>query len=217
MNTFPYLKNIRNKDTEISGKKIKISLSLPDKLIVMFGQNFAKTMLKIAGWKCIANVPDFDKCVLVVAPHTSNWDFLMGKLGYTALGRNANFAIKQEWLRGPIGWCLKKIGGIGVNRGKASHFTDQIAEIYRNRDRFSIAITPEGTRKRNAKWKKGFYQIALKANVPIVLVKIDYGKKELNLFQVFEPTGDEHADMLAIQQLYKGTVAKHPAQFAITE
>jgi 1-acyl-sn-glycerol-3-phosphate acyltransferase len=183
----------------------------------MFGQNLCKAILKIAGWKCTASVPNFDKCILVVAPHTSNWDFVMGKLGYTAMGRNANFVIKQEWLKGPLGWMLKKIGGVGVDRSKASHFTDQIAEVYKNSERFSIAITPEGTRKRNPKWKKGFYHIAMKANVPIVLVKIDYGKKELNLFQVFEPTGDEHADLRSIQQLYKGTVAKHPAQFAIQE
>ena len=156
-----------------------------------------------------------DKCVICVAPHTSNWDFIMGKLGYTALGRNANFVIKQEWLKGPAGGLLTKLGGIGVDRSKPSQFTDQMAELYRTRTKFNLAITPEGTRKANPKWKKGFYHIAMKAQVPIALVKIDYAKKEMILFDVFTPTGDEQADIFAIQQKYAGVTAKYPEKFVL--
>lgn len=180
-------------------------------------QKIAQFILKMIGWKYEALTPDFDKCIIVVAPHTSNLDFLMGKIAYTALGRNANFVIKKEWLKGPIGFILKKMGGIGVDRSKANRFTDEIAEIYRTRDKFSMAITPEGTRKRNAKWKKGFYHIAMKAQVPIVLVKIDYKEKYLGLFEVFTPTGDEHADLKTIQQKYRTVTARHPEQFSIGE
>jgi 1-acyl-sn-glycerol-3-phosphate acyltransferase len=183
----------------------------------MFGQRLCKGLLRLFGWKWEALAPDYDKCVLVVAPHTSNWDFIMGKLGYTALGRNANFVIKQEWMKGPLGWFFDKLGGIGVDRSKPSHFTDQMAEIYRTRKRFNIAITPEGTRKPNPKWKKGFYHIAIKAGVPIVLVKIDYKKKLMSLFGVFEPTGNESADIFAIQQLYKEVTPKNPANFILPE
>jgi len=178
-------------------------------------QKFAQICLKLMGWKYEALTPDFKKSILLVAPHTSNWDFMMGKLAYTALGRNANFVIKNEWMNGPLGFIFKKLGGIGVDRHNATHFTDQIAEIYNTRDRFNLAITPEGTRKRNPKWKKGFYHIAIKAKVPIVLVVIDYKKKDMSLFDVFTPTGDEHADIKAIQQKYKGATGKHPDQFSI--
>ena len=178
-------------------------------------RKIAQLLLNLMGWKYEALTPDFDKCILLVAPHTSNWDFLMGKLAYTAMGRNANFVIKKEWMVWPLGILVKKLGGIGVDRSKANRFTDQIAEIYQTSKQFSLAITPEGTRKRNSKWKKGFYHIAIKAQVPIVLVKIDYKEKYMALFEVFTPTGDEHADIKAIQQKYKGVSGKYPDQFSI--
>jgi len=181
----------------------------------MIAQKIAQRILKLMGWKYESLTPDFDKCILVVAPHTSNQDFFMGKLGYTALGRNANFVIKKEWMIWPIGILIKKLGGIGVDRSKVTRFTDQIAEIYRIHDKFTLAITPEGTRKRNPKWKKGFYHIAIKAQIPIVLVKIDYKKKYIALFEVFTPTGDEIADIKAIQQKYKEVSGKYPDQFSI--
>jgi len=178
-------------------------------------RKIAQLLLNLMGWKYEALTPDFDKCILLVAPHTSNWDFLMGKLGYMAMGRKANFVIKKEWMVWPIGILVKKIGGIGVDRSKANRFTDQIAEIYQKSEQFSLAITPEGTRKRNSKWKKGFYHIAIKAQVPIVLVKIDYKEKYMALFEVFTPTGDEQADIKAIQEKYKGVTGKYPDQFSI--
>jgi len=178
---------------------------------------FAQIVLNTIGWKYEALTPDFDKCVLLVAPHTSNWDFILGKLGYAAMGRNANFVIKNEWMKGPLGFIFKLLGGIGVDRSKASRFTDQIADLFPTLDKFSLAITPEGTRKLNSKWKKGFYHIASKAHVPIVLVVIDYKKKYMALFDVFYPTGDEHADLKAIQQKYKGASGKYPEQFSIGE
>lgn len=181
----------------------------------MFAQGLCKGILKLFGWKWVTSIPDMDKCVICVAPHTSNWDFIMGKLAYTAMGRNANFVIKQEWLNGPVGGLLTKLGGIGVDRSKPSQFTDQMAELYRTRTKFNLAITPEGTRKANPKWKKGFYHIAMKAHVPIALVKIDYAKKEMTLFEIFTPTGDEQADIFAIQQKYVGVTAKHPEKFVL--
>jgi 1-acyl-sn-glycerol-3-phosphate acyltransferase len=183
----------------------------------MRGQKFCQILLKTFGWKWEALVPELDKSVLMVAPHTSNWDFIMGKLAYTALGRYANFVIKNEWMKGPAGWLLKKLGGIGVDRRNAHHFTDYIAEQYRTRDKFNVAITPEGTRKPNPKWKKGFYQIALKAEVPIILVKIDYGIKTVSLFKLYHPTGDEQKEIAEIQSLYKGVIAKHPENFVLPE
>ncbi|NLE31819.1 MAG: acyltransferase [Bacteroidales bacterium] len=179
-------------------------------------QGIARFMLKVCGWTCSAHTPDYKKSVLVVAPHTSNWDFVWGKLGYTALGRNANFVIKQEWINVPVlGYLLKKMGGIPVDRSKVSHFTDHIAELYRQREAFNVAITPEGTRKRNPRWKRGFYHIAIKAQVPIILVTIDYGKKHMSLSAEFTPTGDEHADIKAVMNHFKDITPKHPENFSI--
>jgi len=180
-------------------------------------KKLAQIILKLIGWKFEALTPDFDKCILMVAPHTSNWDFPLGELGYTSAGRKAHFVIKKEWTTGPLGFLIRRLGGIGVDRSHASHFTDDVADLFRTRQKFCLAITPEGTRKRNARWKKGFYHIALKANVPIVLVKIDYKEKCMSMFEVFTPTGDEHADIKAIQQKYKGVTAKYPENFSIGE
>lgn len=181
-------------------------------------QAIARFILKVCGWTYEVNTPDYKKCVLVVAPHTSNWDFIWGKLGYTAMGRNAHFVIKQEWLKVPVvGYLLKKLGAVPVNRSKITHFTDQIAKEFSRREAFSIAITPEGTRKRTPRWKRGFYHIAVKAQVPIVLVSIDYGKKLMRLGADFHPTGDEQADMKVIMNHYKDVVAKYPEHFSIGE
>lgn len=183
----------------------------------MIGKKIAQIILSIIGWKCEVLTPDFDKCVLVVAPHTSNWDFILGELGYTAIGRKANFVMKKELMVGLPGIFLRKLGGIAVDRKNPSHFTDHIADIFRTEKTFRLAITPEGTRKRTPKWKKGFYQIALKAQVPMILIKIDYKEKKMSLFEVFTPTGDEAADIKAIKLRYKGVTAKYPDQFNIED
>lgn len=181
----------------------------------MIKQIIAKKILDLMGWKYEILTPNFDKCLLVVAPHTSNWDFLMGKLFYAAVDRDSNFVIKKQWMAWPFGYFIRKMGGIPVDRSKVNRFTDQVADIFKTRKKFNLAITPEGTRERNPKWKKGFYHIAIKAEVPIVLVQVDYKKKYMALFEVFTPTGDEAADMKAIMQKYKGVTAKYPDQFSI--
>jgi 1-acyl-sn-glycerol-3-phosphate acyltransferase len=175
----------------------------------------ARLILKLIGWTYSANTPDFKKSVLVVAPHTSNWDFIIGELGYRAMGRKAHFVIKREWMIWPIGWLIRLLGGFPVDRSKPSHFNEQIIELFKTRETFNLAITPEGTRKRNPKWKRGFYRLAVKAGVPIVLVKIDYGQKHMSLFDVFQPTGNESADIKAVKEKYRGAVGRHPDQFSI--
>ena len=183
----------------------------------MVAQKICQGILHLFGWKWEATAPDIKKCVLCVAPHTSNWDFVIGRLGYTALGRNADFVIKKEWMKGPAGCILRKMGGIGVDRSKAHRFTDHMAELYQKRDILNLAVTPEGTRKATPKWKKGFYHIALKANVPIIMVKIDYKTKTISLFDTFYPTGDETNDIWNIQQLFKDVTPRNPKNFILPE
>ena len=177
--------------------------------------NFSKFLLRCAGWRVLDLVPDEPKCVICVAPHTSNWDFIVGKLAYNALERNASFLMKKEWFRFPLGSLFRSLGGIPVDRSKKTSVTDQLAEVFRTRSSFQLAITPEGTRKPNPDWKKGFYYIALKANVPIHLAYLDYGRKEAGVGARFIPTGDEQTDIEQIKAFYKDKQGKKPANFVL--
>ena len=156
---------------------------------------------------------DIPKGVICVAPHTSNWDFILGKLYYTALGKEACFLIKKEWFFFPFNLIFGAMGGIPVNRKQNESVTDQMAALFKERDSFQLAITPEGTRKKTTEWKRGFYYIALKANVPILLAYIDYKTKEVGIGRVFYPTGNADADIEEIQRYYKHFTGKHPANF----
>jgi 1-acyl-sn-glycerol-3-phosphate acyltransferase len=175
----------------------------------------SKFLLKIMGWKTTATIPEIKKLVICVAPHTSNWDFIIGKLFYTALGGKASFLIKQEWLKPPFRTVLINMGAIGVNRGKNTSLTDQLAKVFQEKDEFHLAITPEGTRKKVDKWKLGFYQIAKKAGVPIAMISIDYKIKEVGILGIYHPTDDEEKDINAIKSFYLHANAKYPKQFSL--
>ena len=174
-----------------------------------------KFILRLIGWKVVGQTDYPPKCVICVAPHTSNWDLPLGLVVYTSLGRKASFLIKKEWFFFPMNLIFKVLGGIPVDRSRKTSLTDQIAEIYGQRDSFQLAITPEATRKRNPEWKKGFYYIAVAANVPIVVTALDYKKKEANFIKVVIPSGDVDADIEIIKSCYTDVTAKHPEQFAL--
>lgn len=175
----------------------------------------SRFILKLFGWKVVVDVPDLKKCVICVAPHTSNWDFIIGKLAYLSIGRYARFMIKKSWFFFPLNLIFEAMGGVPVDRKQRSELTDQIVEQFNCRERFGIAITPEATRKRNSDWKKGVYFIALKAHVPIVLAYIDYRKKEVGLSRTFVPTGDYDRDIVIIKDFYKNVTARNPQNFAL--
>lgn len=174
-----------------------------------------KAILRMAGWRLgPTSGVELPKCVICVAPHTSNWDFIIGKLFYTSIGCDASFLIKKEWFFFPFNLLFNWLGGVPIDRGKQTSVTDQMAERFRASERFQLAITPEGTRKWAEEWKKGFYYIALKANVPILVACIDYGKKEAGIKTVFHPTGDAEREIRTIREMYRGATACHPENFA---
>ncbi|MFZ4455713.1 MAG: 1-acyl-sn-glycerol-3-phosphate acyltransferase [Bacteroidales bacterium] len=177
----------------------------------------SQLLLKCAGWKSVVTVDFPEKCIICVAPHTSNWDFVIGKLFYTSIGKTASFLIKNSWFFFPFNLFFTSIGGVPVDRSKSGELTDILANEFLVRDRFQLAITPEGTRKLIPNWKKGFYFIALKAQVPIVLVTFDYGSKTVGVNRVFVPTGDEEKDLREIRLHYQNVVACHPEKFSIGE
>lgn len=174
----------------------------------------SRLILKMFGWQCKVTVPDLPKCVICVAPHTSNWDFIIGKLFYNAAGRHASFLIKKEWFFFPMGPIFRSMGGVPVERGRKNDMVQQMVDLFNAKDHFQLAITPEATRKRNPNWKKGFYYIAKRANVPIVLAYMDYGKKVMGMEVVFTPTDDEEADMKYIKNYFTQFTARHPENFA---
>lgn len=169
---------------------------------------------KILGWKLAYSVPMFDKCVICAAPHTSNFDLFIGKLFYGAAGGKTSFMMKKEWFVFPLGYIFKAMGGIPVHRGRKSSLVDQMAQQFKERKRFHLAITPEGTRKANANWKKGFYHIAMKAGVPIVLIGIDYSIKTISASKYIIPSGNIDEDMVTIKNYFKNFKGKFPENFA---
>ncbi|HBG41640.1 MAG TPA: acyltransferase [Porphyromonadaceae bacterium] len=173
----------------------------------------SRFLLNLWGWKIENILPDVSKCVIALAPHTSNWDFVIGKLAYSSIGRNARFLIKKEWFVFPFNLLFKSMGGIPIERNKKQSMTDTLAEEFDKHEDLQLAITPEGTRKRVPEWRRGFYYIALKARVPILLIALDYKKKAVVFLDLFYPTGDYEADLVKIKSYYKGVHAKNPKNF----
>lgn len=169
----------------------------------------------MAGWTIDVSAPDYPKCIICVAPHTSNWDFVFCKLAYNALNRTACFLMKSSWFFFPLGAMFRAMGGIPVYRkNKRGSLVEQLVERFDSADRLTLAITPEGTRSRNPQWHTGFLQIAYKANVPVLIGVLDYGKKQIRVNDVFIPTGDFAADLAEIQKAYHASQAKYPAKFS---
>lgn len=176
-------------------------------------KSICRFILRIIGWKATGKTDYPSKCVICVAPHTSNWDLILGLIIYTSMGRKSYFLIKKDWFIFPFNLLFKALGGIPVDRSKKTSLTEQIAAEFEKREKFQIAVTPEGTRKPNNEWKKGFYYIALAARVPIVIVALDYKRKEANFKEVLFPSGDIEVDMKTIKACYDDVTGRHPDRF----
>lgn len=174
---------------------------------------FSRLILRMAGWRVRITVPDYPKCVICVAPHTSNWDFILGKLAYASVGRKAGFLMKESWFFFPLGILFRAIGGIPVPKQKGSSLVETIVTKFNQSQRMTLAITPEGTRSRTSKWRHGFLYIARDAQIPIVLGAIDFKTKQILIEKEFTPTGDIDADMNSIKKYYSQFTAIYPEKF----
>lgn len=175
---------------------------------------FARLILKMMGWKISGVIPHGEKkCVIAAAPHTSYWDFIIGRLAYWQMGIKTHFLIKKEIFKFPLKRLILNMGGIPVDRSKSNRMVDQVVELFNKYDSFFLVITPEGTRKPVRHWKKGFYYIALKANVPIALGYVDYARKEGGIGKVIFPNGNIDEQLKEIMDFYKGKTGKHPERF----
>ena len=169
------------------------------------------------GWTADVSEALPHKFIICMAPHTSNWDFLLGQLYSSAEGMSSNFLMKKEWFVWPLGPLFRRLGGIPVWRSKHTSMTDNLAETARQAKSFMLCITPEGTRSPNPEWKKGFYYIAQKAEIPILLFGVDYEKKLIRCNKTIIPNGDIDAQMREIKLYFKGFKGKKPENFTIGE
>lgn len=169
------------------------------------------------GWTKNVTVEHPEKFIICLAPHTSNWDFILGLLYARAEGLKSNFLMKKEWFFWPLGPIFRKMGGIPVWRSKHSSMTENLANTAREADHFVLCITPEGTRSLNPEWKKGFYYIAQGAQIPILLYGVDYERKLIQCTKSLIPTGDIEKEMHDIKLYFKDFKGKKPELFTIGE
>jgi 1-acyl-sn-glycerol-3-phosphate acyltransferase len=175
-----------------------------------------KILMWLVGWRVTGKLPDLPKFILIGAPHTSNWDFILFLGVIFTLRANVHFMGKAELFRSPIGWFFRYCGGIPVDRKKSTGLVDQMVDAANQADRFILTIAPEGTRHHVTEWKRGFYHIAKGAGIPIVMAVVDGKHKEVRVGQVFQPTEDIEADMRAIQGYFEGVVGVNPRRKYIT-
>lgn len=171
----------------------------------------SRFILRLLGWKIEGRYPfEILKLVLIVVPHTSNWDFPLGLLVRSALGIPGNFVGKDSLFKPPLGWLMRWLGGIPVDRSQRSHYVEQTVQLYKERKQVCLVIAPEGTRKKVDQLKTGFYHIAKGAGVPILMCKFDWEHKIVGFSDPFYPTNDQEADFKVIYQYFKGVKGKIP-------
>ena len=176
-----------------------------------------RLLYNVLGWRKLVSEEHPAKYVVCLAPHTSNWDFLLGLCYAKAEGLQCHFLMKQEWFFWPLAGLFKRLGGIPVWRDTHNSLTDNLAEYLKGEKRCALCVTPEGTRSLNPDWKMGFYFIALKAGLPVLLYAVDYRRKLIQCTKTIIPSGDVEADMREIKLYYKDFKGRHPEKFTVGE
>ena len=170
----------------------------------------AKLIFWIRGWKTSGEVPPLKKFVVIMAPHTSGEDFVLGMCAKFIYGIRFRFLAKAEVFRPPFGFIFRWLGGIPVERSEHHNLVDEVVKQFEQHEVFILALSPEGTRAYAPKWKTGFYYIALYAKVPIVLTYLNFETKTAGIGPTFYPTGDIDKDIEAIKDFYRPIKGKHP-------
>ena len=175
-----------------------------------FISKLARLIFRLVGWRVTGDIPNLPKMLLVGAPHTSNWDGAIFYVFTLAVRTHIHFIGKHTLFKPPFGGIMRWAGGVPVNRATTVNAVDQVVAAFNASERMTLIIAPEGTRSRTNYWKTGFYYIALKAQVPIVLAYVDYPRKRCGVGPHFMPTGDIQADFKVIQDFYADKVGRHP-------
>ncbi|MGJ8670206.1 MAG: 1-acyl-sn-glycerol-3-phosphate acyltransferase [Oceanococcus sp.] len=173
-------------------------------------------VFSLAGWRVEGNLPNLKKFILVAAPHTSNMDGIMGITGLLAMGFRANAMVKSDAFVGPLGWFLKAIGAIPVDRNSPLGVVEQTARAFQQRDAMVLLMAPEGTRKNAKEFKSGFHRMALAADVPVVPISINYEKKAAILGEPIKMQDDFDADLEKLIRIFRAnSVARHPERLSL--
>jgi 1-acyl-sn-glycerol-3-phosphate acyltransferase len=170
-------------------------------------------ILSLFGWKIVGQLPATKKYVLIVAPHTSNWDLIIGLLARFAVKTRIHFLAKKEIFVFPLKQFFEAVGGTPVDRSQKANRVDQLVEVFNTHEHYILGLAPEGTRSPVSRWKFGFYHIANKANVPIVMVGMDYPSREVRIAPEFQPSGDVEADYDKMIDFFKGIQGKVPKTY----
>lgn len=178
-------------------------------------ESLGRIVMWMLGWSIQGKFPDRDKLVVIVAPHTSNWDFLIGMAAMLSIRLSASWLGKHTIFFWPLSGLLRWLGGIPIDRSLQKGTVDQIVDLFHSRKQLVLGLSPEGTRKKTEKWKTGFYQIALQAGVPILPISFDYSRKVVGIGPLLTPGGDLEKDLHAIGTYYSNIKAKHPEQFSL--
>jgi len=175
---------------------------------------FSRFWFWITGWRLGTRVaPGVKKSIMIAAPHTSNWDFMFARAAFFLMDVDVKLTIKKEWTSIPLlGRLVQSLGGIAVDRSKNNSLVDGMVRLFEIHDELVILITPEGTRKYQPKWRKGFYHAAVQAGVPIQLGYLDYKNKEAGVGPCIYPTGDYEADLETIKAFYRTKPGRFPDQ-----
>jgi 1-acyl-sn-glycerol-3-phosphate acyltransferase len=156
------------------------------------------------GWRVEGEIPNRPRLVIIAAPHTSNWDFVIGMAAKHALGLQALWLGKHTLFRPPLGWFMRALGGMPVDRSTSHDVVSGIVEEFSRREKFVIGLAPEGTRKRIARWRTGFYHIAHATHAPIVPVAFNWEVRAVQIGAPFETTGDLEKDLAELQGRFAG-------------
>ncbi|MEY2863862.1 MAG: hypothetical protein RLY58_1569 [Pseudomonadota bacterium] len=190
----------------------------------MRAQQLAQKTLQSLGWTFDNHLPaEVQQCVMIAAPHTSNWDSLYTKLAFIVMNIPVKITIKDSYLKPPFGPFVRAMGGIGINRNprqtgeQRPSMVQAMADLFKTHPRLVMLVTPEGTRSLQPKWKTGFYHVAVQAGVPIALAYLDYAKKEAGVGKIIYPSGDIAKDMQEIMAFYATIQGKHPERFCLDQ
>lgn len=168
-----------------------------------------RSVLRLGGWRMLGDFPAHRKLVILVAPHSSGFDAIWGLAAKLALGLRLVFMGKQELFRGPVGWLLRRMGAMPVDRANAHGVVDQIVARFAQSDTMWFVLAPEGTRKHVQQWKTGFWHIARDAGVPVLCAYFDYPSRTIGIGETFEMTADLKADMARVRDYYRPFRGKH--------
>ena len=180
--------------------------------LVRPGSPWAQRILGWFGWRAEITTPPAPRCVVIMYPHTSNWDFILGLLARAAVGLRAQWVGKDSLFRFPFGSLMRALGGMPVDRSQRTGLTAQLAAELTRHEALCLALAPEGTRARTRHWRSGFYHVALAAGVPVGLGYIDYGRRVVGITRWHTMTGDVQRDLATLREYYADKKAKFPEQ-----